>query len=201
MKGLMAEFGNSVAQEIAPERIEAWLDTRSEWTIATRNRYIALLKLVYRLAEQYGMEWSNVDFEAGVITVPLSKHGEKRYVHMNSRVKAILAAAKARSLGTGRVFSCQNARHWFEPSVVDAGISGFLWHDLRHTFVSRLVMSGADLRTVQDLAGHKTIQMTMRYAHLAPSHLQAAIERLVPSATSTATAEIEAGKADQASIH
>ncbi|WP_084080804.1 tyrosine-type recombinase/integrase [Edaphobacter aggregans] len=44
------------------------------------------------------------------------------------------------------------------------------WHLLRHTFISRLVMAGVDLRTVQELAGHKDIKMTIRYAHLAPEH-------------------------------
>src|SRR5215469_8878461 len=49
---------------------------------------------------------------------------------------------------------------------------------LRHTFASRLVMSGVDLRTVQDLMGHKTIQMTVRYARLAPQHRLVAVQRL-----------------------
>jgi site-specific recombinase XerD len=52
-------------------------------------------------------------------------------------------------------------------------------------------MNGVDLRTVAELMGHKTIQMTMRYAHLAPAHTLAAVERLVAqhgaSATKTAT--------------
>ncbi len=55
-----------------------------------------------------------------------------------------------------------------------AGIAKFTWHCLRHTFASRLIMAGVDLRTVQELMGHKTIQMTCRYAHLGPpgqSHL------------------------------
>jgi hypothetical protein len=48
----------------------------------------------------------------------------------------------------------------------------------RHTFASRLVMAGVDIRTVAELMGHKTIQMTMRYAHLAPKHQLAAVQRL-----------------------
>jgi site-specific recombinase XerD len=66
--------------------------------------------------------------------------------------------------------------------IVEAKIAKFTWHCLRHTFISRLVMKGVDLRTVQELAGHKTIAMTVRYAHLAPEHNQAAIEKLDPVA-------------------
>jgi hypothetical protein len=52
------------------------------------------------------------------------------------------------------------------------------WHIFRHTYISRLVMAGVDLRTVQELAGHKDIKMTTRYAHLAPAHKLAAVDRL-----------------------
>ncbi len=75
-----------------------------------------------------------------------------------------------------------DSRAWFERCVEDAKIPHFTWHCLRHTFISRLVMKGVDLRTVQELAGHKTIAMTVRYAHLAPEHNQAAIEKLDPVA-------------------
>ena len=61
-------------------------------------------------------------------------------------------------------------------------VDGFTWHANRHTFASRLVMAGVDLRTVQELGGWRTLSMVQRYAHLAPGHLQAAIERLVTNA-------------------
>jgi site-specific recombinase XerD len=72
-----------------------------------------------------------------------------------------------------------NPRKWFVPALEEAKIEEFNWHDLRHTFASRLVMAGVDLRTVQQLMGHKTIQMTVRYSHLAPEHQLDAVERLV----------------------
>ena len=60
--------------------------------------------------------------------------------------------------------------------MLKAQIQNFSWHCLRHTFASRLVMSGVSLKAVQKLMGHRTIQMTARYAHLSPGHLQSAVE-------------------------
>jgi len=58
-------------------------------------------------------------------------------------------------------------------------IEGVPWLTLRHTFASRLVMAGVDLKTVQELMGHKAIAMTARYAHLAKTHKLQALESLV----------------------
>ena len=60
-----------------------------------------------------------------------------------------------------------------------AALDNFRFHDLRHHFASRLVMAGVDLYTVKELLGHSDFEMTQRYAHLAPEHKAAAVEKLV----------------------
>jgi site-specific recombinase XerD len=137
-----------------------------------------------RLSEQYSLVWADVDFLNRVVTVHRTKNGEVRHIKLNRVALAAFRAFFARSQGDGYVFTndrferLHSSRHWFEPAVAEAEITDFTWHCLRHTFASRLVMAGVDLRTVQQLMGHKTIQMTCRYAHLAPEHQLAAVERL-----------------------
>ena len=136
-----------------------------------------------------GLKWSHIDFRSGVITLPRSKHGESRHIKMNSFLRETLVDLRraARSL---YVFPVEPPDKVFPEVCKQAKVLDFTWHCLRHTFASRLVMRGGDLRTVQDLMGHKSIITTMRYAHLAPEHQADAVERLVcaPSAGSTDTA-------------
>lgn len=60
--------------------------------------------------------------------------------------------------------------------LADSGLGHLRWHDLRHTFASQLVIAGIPLNTVRELLGHKNIKTTLRYAHLAPQGLRAAVE-------------------------
>jgi len=68
----------------------------------------------------------------------------------------------------------------------EAGIENFHWHDLRYTFASRLVVKGINLYVVSKLLGHHSLDMTERYAHLAPDFLQNAVDVLaIPAAQVT----------------
>jgi site-specific recombinase XerD len=98
--------------------------------------------------------------------------------------------------GKGRAFKSrktgnplENGRHWFDDAVMEAGIENFLWHDLRHTFASRLRMQGTALEDIADLLGHKSLMMTRRYAHLGPNKLHAVVSLLGPSDTRSDTSE------------
>lgn len=162
-----------------------------------------------RFSEQLGLQWQDVDFKAEVLTIRQSKHGEARHVPLNSRALATLrtirqgqvAEARRRHAGEREILSpyvfctgtgapyqsLRGLRRRFQQACREAGLTDLRWHDLRHTFASRLVMAGVDLYTVKDLLGHKTLKMTARYAHLSPSHQRQAVERLVAKATGTGT--------------
>ena len=146
-----------------------------------------------RRGEMYGLTWENVNLSRRVLTVPLSKNGEMRHVPINKAALAALEALRKRGDSTGQVIRnsqgevLNGPRHRFEPAVRKAKILNFSWHCLRHTFASRLIMADVDLRTVQELMGHKNIAMTVRYTHLSPKHTLAAVERLGGANSKTPT--------------
>ena len=92
-----------------------------------------------------------------------SIHRESEYVFINSKTKAPYVDIK-KSFNTVREY---------------AGIEDFRFHDLRHTFATRLVMAGVDFLTIMELLGHKNIETTMRYAHVIPGKKMEAIKKLI----------------------
>jgi site-specific recombinase XerD len=142
-----------------------------------------------RLSEQYGLLWENVSIPLRMLTIPRSKNGSMRHVPLNQgAVKALETLRKHYPASELVCCGAKEPRRWFEPALADAKVLNFSWHCLRHTFASRLVMAGVDIRTVQELLGHKTIGMTVRYSHLAPKHTLTAVERLdVPTEAPTDT--------------
>lgn len=154
-----------------------------------------------RWSEQRRLEWRDVDFLTGLMTVRQSKSGYARQVPMNSLVRSELmdlAGQRTRPDDPVEpVFRCSYVQpdHFFPKAVQRAAsalrgakkdasrLDGYTWHCNRHTFASRLVMAGVDVRSVQTLGGWRTLAMVQRYSHLAPAHLREAVERLVPLPT------------------
>jgi site-specific recombinase XerD len=151
--------------------------------------FVLALNTGLRLSEQYGLHWENVSLPLRMLTIPRSKNGFMRHVPLNKA--AVQALEELRKQHKDSEFVCGGARaprRWFEAVLANAKVASFSWHCLRHTLASRLLLAGVDLRTMQELLGHKTIGMTVRYAHLAPKHTLAAVERLnAPTEPSTDT--------------
>ena len=164
-----------------------------------------------RMSEQYGLSWKQVDFERRQIHLFQTKNGDPRTIPLNT-----IALGALRELQVGQavpgaelVFpsartgdALQGSRGWFSTALDEAKVLDYTWHCNRHTFASRLVMAGVDLRTVAELLGHRTLQMVMRYSHLAPEHQASAVDRLVPAVgpvvTKSATGKFAAKKPKQA---
>ena len=133
-----------------------------------------------------GLKWEHINLKSGVLRLPRSKSGKPRAIPINSLLrKTLLGIRRTTSL---YVFEATDPNKWFVKACELAGVKDFTWHDLRHTFASRLVMAGVPIRTVAELLGHSEITTTMRHAHLAPDHLAAAVETLTVSTVQTDTA-------------
>jgi integrase len=181
------------------ERLRAVI--REHWPEHEADLDIAL-HTGLRRGSMYRLTWEDVDFEHRVLREIKPKKGKVRFVPLNPvAVNAFLELHRC-SDGTGRVFSVKKPRHWFEKAIARAGIVDFTWHDLRHTFASRLTMLGVPLQQVMELMGHSSIQMTARYSHLAPGFAGDALAKLasfgkpsdkvalVETDTKTGTAEL-----------
>ena len=141
-----------------------------------------------RRGELFSLKWQYVDLAQAILTVhgAEAKSGKTRHVPLNAEAFAVLKGWREQSgEPSGLVFPgraggpLNNVRKSWMGALKAAGITRFRWHDLRHTFASRLVMAGVDLNTVRELLGHSDYQMTLRYSHLAPEHKAAAVARLV----------------------
>jgi integrase len=156
---------------------------------------ITALNTGMRKGEILSLTWDNVDLRHGFILLEITKNGERREIPINETLRAALSGIMRR-LDTPHVFynadtgtPYVNLHKPFQSALKRAKIKDFRFHDLRHTFASHLVMAGVDITTIKELLGHKTLTMTLRYAHLAPSHKVKAVNILDDSLTFSPTSQ------------
>ena len=124
-----------------------------------------------RQSEILSLQWEDVDFARSILMVMKGKNGTRRSIPLNTQVYDVLARQQTRTGTTlGPVFTTPRGHHL--KARRKAGIPDFRFHDMRHTFATRLVQRGVDLYRVQRLLGHKTSLMTQRYAHHSPESLK-----------------------------
>jgi integrase len=150
------------------------------------SEFVVSVHTGMRLSEQYGCTWGIVHFDRKTIELGKTKSGDPRTVNLNkTAVEALQAIRPAKTKPSDPVFPREgekgrfDTRSWFVPCLEEAKIEGYVWHCNRHTFCSWLAMAGASIKEIQEAAGHKTITMAARYAHLSPAHKESVVERLV----------------------
>jgi site-specific recombinase XerD len=169
------------------------------FTLTSRTEMHDLVTLLIdtglRVSE--ALRLSAKDVVDGWVRVWESKGGTPRSVPMTARVKAMFLRRGGRPFNGGTVTHDQRGTN--STGLMDYWSANYQWdamrealwpkdkqvvmHALRHTFCSRLAQAGVPIQTIQQLAGHKTISVTLRYAHLCPTTLQSAINVLQAQVT------------------
>ena len=180
----------------ARESANAWRRQRQYDAWAAYGEYTDYLTALVLVALNTGLRrdellqlcWRDVQLEQRVLTVrgEGARTGQTRHVPLNSEAVKGLNSWRPTAAeegwfvcsGDSSITPLTEARKAWEGVLKRAQIRSFRFH-LRHTLASKLVMAGVDLNTVRELLAHCKIAMTLRYAHLAPQHKAAAVERLV----------------------
>ena len=185
---------NRRSRFLSHEEAALLLDALQQVSSTTHNMALLSLHCGLRAGEIFSLTWNDIDFRNGTILIKDTKSGRNRNAVMTSGVREILEQ-RSKHKTSDIVFPSrtgtrtEEVSHTFDRVVTKLGFNAnikdrrqkVVFHTLRHTYASWLVMSGVDLYTVQRLMGHSTISMTERYSHLAPDHLRKAVSKLEDS--------------------
>jgi integrase len=159
------------------KRLRQTLRSKPEWAEHLPEVDLAMNTGLRRTNMYIDLVWENVDLSARIAMIPTTKNDDPVYVPLNEDAMRALGVFRSRGDGPGRVVRNAAGKtlnvnaHWFVDAVRQAKIPNFRWHDLRHTYASRLRQNGVPLGNIAELLGHKGLKMTRRYAHLAMSNL------------------------------
>ena len=135
-----------------------------------------------RRGEIFSLRWEDLDFSRNRIVVRKTKSSTERFVPMNATIREILFSIHQ---STGFVFPSPRTggklfdlKKSFRKAVDDAGIRNFRFHDLRHTFATRLADEGVDVIVLQKILGHSDVRTTMIYTHASNAAMHQAVEKL-----------------------
>jgi integrase len=166
------------------------IDLLEQWAMHDwRDAFVVFVDTGMRMSELWRVKPEDVNWQRKTITLWQTKTGKPRAVPMTKRVQAIIHK-RCETSGVGTLWGNKGS----SPTAIDRSYEaawrrvrahlnkendpGFIRYITRHTCASRLVQAGADLSVVRDWMGHSTIITTMRYAHLAPKHVEAAVNYL-----------------------
>lgn len=187
-KSLIQKENNKRYRFLTEDEIEKLLD-ECEGKKHLHRIVECALNTGMRRNEILSLKWAQV--KHGLIYLQEEvKNNEARQIPINERMVEIFKEIrKEQGLSSKHVFTYQHGKksspvpihrvdRSFKGALSRAKIEDCKFHDLRHTFASHLIMRGATLKEVQELLGHTTVTMTLRYSHLSPEHKQKAVDRL-----------------------
>jgi site-specific recombinase XerD len=185
-------------KELKAGSVDRWLtgDEERELMKAVKGKLDGQLEDIIIVALHTGMSQeeilklrrSDIDLKRKTLTTVRKKTRTPRTLPLNETVTALFhRRLKIKSITdsdyvffnrAGNMFDAGKLKNQFIEAVKEAGIENFRFHDLRHTFATRLVQRGIDLYTVSKLLGHKDISTTQRYAHHYPESLRSGVDVL-----------------------
>jgi integrase len=182
-KSLNLKENNQRNRYLTEEEIEHLLDECSH----VKHLYrivVCAINTGMRKGEILSLKWNQI--RDGFIYLKETKTKNPREIPINDDLNVILKEIRVeQGLQSEYVFTYSKSRRKFKRSYTSfnaalkrAGIEDFHFHDLRHTFASHVIMRGGSLKDVQELLGHKTMTMTLRYAHLSQEHKRNAVNLL-----------------------
>ena len=136
-----------------------------------------------RRGEIFNLQWADVDFKRKQLTIRAAgtKTGKARHIPLNVTAYETLknwGKGKGGYVFKGRYGRLVDIKKSYATLMRHADIENFRFHDCRHHFASSLVSTGVPLNTVRELLGHSDLKMTLRYAHLSPSHAKGAVDKI-----------------------
>lgn len=196
VRGWVAENAvMKVPMEKEPPSRDRWLSSEEERKLLgaspkwLQEIIIFAVETGCRRGEILSLEWKDVDLFKKTVSVLATKTGERRTIPLTQRAFDVLlekekSRSKVRAIRgdflfshpAGRKVNINTLHSAFEDAIEKAGIQDFHFHDLRHTFASRLAQSGVGPYTMQKLMGHSSFTMTQRHAHHFVESLRRGIE-------------------------
>jgi integrase len=154
----------------------------------SRNRHLYVLVVLAlstatRKNELLQRLWTDIDLERGLLSIPQSKNKERRAIPLVPQALDLLRRHERHPLSV-YVFPRADGKkpvyfHYaWAYACKRAGIENLHFHDLRHTSASYLAMSGASLREIAEILGHRSLKQTMKYTHLVEPHTRGVLERM-----------------------
>ena len=135
-----------------------------------------------RKGEILSLKWDQI--QNGFIYLKKTKTNEPRQIPINDDLNNVFKQIRKRQhLSSEYVFTFEgkpvaSVKVGFNSALKRAGISDFTYHDLRHTFAGHFVMRRGSLKDLQEILGHKTMNMTLIYAYLSKEHKRKAVNLL-----------------------